>query len=64
MLIFSLPLTAPAEVSFTDSDGKPIWTEKTSGAKFIKTFALPLNGVYYLVVKQGGKAAVRKVVKE
>ncbi|QKJ31853.1 T9SS type A sorting domain-containing protein [Mucilaginibacter mali] len=63
-LIFTLPYNTQADVSFTDSDGKTLWNEKSTGNKFNKSFPLPMNGVYYLVVKQGGKSAVRKVVKE
>lgn len=63
-IVFTLPGTGAADASFTDTDGKAIWTEKSTGGKFFKSFMLPMNGVYYLVVKQGGKAAVRKVVKE
>ncbi|MES2276975.1 MAG: T9SS type A sorting domain-containing protein [Bacteroidota bacterium] len=60
---FTLPAATDADISFTNNDGQPIWSEKSTGVKFNKTFMLPFSGVYYLVVKQGGKAAVRQVVK-
>lgn len=63
-MVFTLPNTTAADVSFTDTDGKTLWTDKSTSGKFMKSFALPMNGIYYLVVKQGGKAAVRRVVKE
>lgn len=63
-MVFTLLNATAADVSFTDTDGKVLWNEKSTGGKFFKSFLLPMNGIYYLVVKQGGKAAVRKVVKE
>jgi hypothetical protein len=64
MLSFSLPSRASAEVKLTDNDGKIIWIDKTSNGSFSKTFALGLNGVYLLEVKQGGKMALKRIVKE
>ncbi|GAB3910189.1 hypothetical protein GCM10028826_18370 [Mucilaginibacter boryungensis] len=63
-MIFNLPTNTPATVSFTDSDGKALWVEKATSEKVIKTFLMPANGVYYLVVKQGVKTGVRRVVRE
>jgi len=63
-LSFSLSASTVADVSLLNSDTKAVWTEKSTGAKFSKSFMLPLNGMYYLIVKQGGKAAVKRVVKE
>jgi hypothetical protein len=31
---------------------------------FNKSFGLGLNGVYFLQVKQGGKVALKRIVKE
>ena len=64
LLIFSLASKTAAEVKFTDSEGKLIWSEKMANGKFSKSFALGLNGVYFLQVKQGSKVALKRVVKE
>lgn len=64
MLMLSLPSAAVATITLTDTDGKPLWRENSTGSKFSKTFALTMNGIYYLVVKQGVKSTVKKVVKE
>ncbi|PTQ95658.1 putative secreted protein (Por secretion system target) [Mucilaginibacter yixingensis] len=63
LLNFSLTEKAPAEVTFTNDEGKPLWTAKANSS-FTKSFMMPTNGYYYLVVKQGGKVAVKRVVKE
>jgi len=63
LLNFSLTDKASAEVTFTNADGKALWTAKASNS-FIKSFVIPTNGYYYLVVKQGSKTAVKRVVKE
>jgi hypothetical protein len=64
MLTFGLPAKTAAEVQLKDSEGNIVWTEKTSGAAFSKSFVIGLNGIYYLQVKQGGKVAVKKIFKE
>jgi hypothetical protein len=64
LLLFNLPSKAVADVFLKDGDGKIIWNEKCTGGSFTKAFALPLNGVYYLHVKQGGGVDVKKIVKE
>jgi hypothetical protein len=64
LLMFSLPSKAPAEVKLKDSKGTVLWSEKASNGKFSTTFALGLNGEYYLQVKQAGKVTVKKIVKE
>jgi len=63
-LMFNLATKTAAEVKFTDSEGKLIWSEKIVNGEFHKSFPLGLNGVYFLQVKQGGKAALKRVVKE
>ncbi|CAM3899739.1 T9SS type A sorting domain-containing protein [Mucilaginibacter galii] len=63
-LAFTLPAKTAADVQLTDSDGKIIWKEKATTAAFNKSFTWGLNGVFYLVVKQGGKTAVKRIVKE
>jgi len=64
LLIFSLPGKGSAEVKLVDSDGKVLWTERSTGETFSKSFALGLNGVYYLQVKQGNGVAVKRIMKE
>jgi hypothetical protein len=64
LLMFNLASKAPAEVKLSDSEGKLVWSDKTVGGNFSKSFALGLNGVYYLQIKQGGSFALRKIMKE
>lgn len=64
ILMFSLSTKAVADVNLKDGDGKLIWNEKSNGTSFIKSFSLPMNGVYYLHIKQGHKVAVKKIIKE
>ena len=64
LLMFNLASKTAAEVKFTDSEGKLIWSEKTVNGGFSKSFPLGLNGVYFLQVKQGNKVALKRVVKE
>jgi hypothetical protein len=64
VLMFSLPSKSVAEVKFTDNEGKLIWSDKAMNGSFNKSFALGLNGVYFLKVKQGGKVALKRIVKE
>lgn len=63
-LSFSLASKAAADVQFKDSEGTVLWKGTTTGADFSKSFVLPKNGVYYLQVKQAGKLALRKIIKE
>lgn len=64
VLMFSLLTKAVADVKLTDTEGKTIWSDKVMNGSFNKSFTLGLNGVYFLQVKQGGKAAVKRIVKE
>lgn len=64
LLMFRLATKAAAEVKFTDSEGKLIWSEKTANGQFSKSFPLGLNGVYFLQVKQSGKVALKRIIKE
>lgn len=63
-LMFSLSSVAAADVKLTDSDGKLVWSSKVANGSFSKSFTLGLNGVYFLEVKQGGKTALKRIVKE
>ncbi|MCD8742464.1 T9SS type A sorting domain-containing protein [Mucilaginibacter roseus] len=64
ILSFTLDSKATAEVTFKNSDNKVLWTDKAPNGKFTKAFALPLNGAYYLTVKQGSKSITKRIVKE
>lgn len=64
LLTFNLATKAPAVVKLSDSEGKALWTEKTTTGAFSKSFALGLNGVYYLQVKQGKNIALKRIMKE
>jgi hypothetical protein len=64
LLTFNLATKAPAVVKLSDSEGKTLWTEKTAAGTFSKSFALGLNGVYYLQVKQGKNIALKRIMKE
>ncbi len=63
-LMFSLSSHGIAEVKFTDNEGKLIWSEKITNGSFNKSFGLGLNGVYFLQVKQAGKIALKRIIKE
>jgi hypothetical protein len=64
VLSFTLPTKTPADVQLTDSDGKTLWKDKAVMANFSKTFTWGINGVYYLLVKQGSNTVVKRIVKE
>jgi hypothetical protein len=64
LVMFSLPGKSIADVKLTDNDGKLIWSAKAMNGSFTKSYGLGLNGVYYLQVKQGGKVALKRIVKE
>jgi hypothetical protein len=64
LLMFNLSAKTPAEVKLCDSEGRVLWTEKSIGGSFSKTFGLGLNGIYYLQVKQGRNVVVKRILKE
>lgn len=64
LLMFGLPAKTSAEVKLTDDEGKVLWTEKTLGGSFKKSFVLGLNGIYYLQINQGHNVCVKKIIKE
>lgn len=64
LLMFTLPAHTAADVKFMDHDGKVIWTEKGMNGSFSKSFILGLNGIYLLQVQQGGKTALKRIIKE
>jgi hypothetical protein len=64
LLMFNLLSKAPAEVKLSDSEGKFLWSEKAINGTFSKSFALGLNGIYYLQIKQGKSIALKRIMKE
>lgn len=64
LISFNLPVKTPADVKLTDSQGKILFTDKAVAGSFGKKVSLPLNGIYYLSVKQGGASVTKKIVKE
>jgi hypothetical protein len=64
LLMFNLASKSVAQVKFTDNEGKLIWSDKTVNGSFNKSFPLGLNGVYFLQVKQAGKVALKRIIKE
>jgi hypothetical protein len=64
ILSFTLPSKAPADVKFTDTEGKVLWADKATAGNFSKKISLPVNGVYYLQIKQGAGIALKRIVKE
>jgi len=64
LLLFTLPSKGAAEVKLINSEGKELWSEKTTGINFTKSFVIGLNGIYYLQVKQGNGIAVKRIMKE
>jgi hypothetical protein len=64
LLMFKLPAKTPAQVKLVDSEGKTLWDDKAIGGSFNKSFAMGLNGVYYLQVKQGRNISLKKIMKE
>jgi hypothetical protein len=64
LLMFKLPAKTSTEVKLCDSEGHVLWTEKSNGGSFSKTFSLGLNGIYFLQVKQGKNVVVKRILKE
>ncbi|MCR8557670.1 T9SS type A sorting domain-containing protein [Mucilaginibacter sp. BJC16-A38] len=64
LLMFNLLSKTPAEVKLSDSEGKFLWSEKAVNGTFSKSFALGLNGIYYLQIKQGKSISLKKIMKE
>nr|WP_294942493.1 T9SS type A sorting domain-containing protein [uncultured Mucilaginibacter sp.] len=63
-LSFNLDAKTTADVKLTDSEGKALFSDKATGGSFSKKISLPRNGIYFLTVKQGANAAVKRIVKE
>lgn len=63
-LSFNLALKNTATLKLTNSDGKVLIADKIIAGNYNKKITLPLNGIYFLIVKQGANAAVKRIVKE
>lgn len=64
LLMFNLPAKAVATVQYTDGNDQVLWSAKTLGGEFSKSFPLGLNGTYFLKVKQGNKEVTKRIVKQ
>lgn len=64
LLNLNFPVAGQKEITFYGSAGSIIWADKTSALTYSRKFALPVNGLFYLQVKQGAKLALKKIVKE
>ncbi|MGZ3823119.1 MAG: T9SS type A sorting domain-containing protein, partial [Mucilaginibacter sp.] len=64
LLMFNLSSKSVAEVKLTDNEGKLIWSDKAMNGSFNKSFVLGLNGIYFLQVKQAGKIALKRIMKD
>ncbi|HEY0895422.1 MAG TPA: T9SS type A sorting domain-containing protein [Sphingobacteriaceae bacterium] len=62
MILFTLP-KGSADVKLFDSNKKVIFSEKTAG-DFARKVSMPKNGIYYLVIDQNGRVAVKRIVKQ
>ncbi len=65
-LSFTLAAKDPVDFKLTDSEMKSIVSEKISAGNgmYLKQLNLPMNGIYYLTIKQGNKTFIRKLIKE
>jgi hypothetical protein len=64
VISFNLPAKGTAEVQFKDSEGKVLWSDRSTTGSFRTAFTLGLNGIYYLQVSQAGKTVLKRIVKE
>ncbi|RFZ81226.1 T9SS C-terminal target domain-containing protein [Mucilaginibacter terrenus] len=64
LISFSLAAKSAATVKVNDGDGNTLLSDKAVGGSFMKKVSMPHNGIYFLVVKQGGAVAVKRIVKE
>lgn len=65
-LSFSLAEKGSVTIKIVDSNFKEIFSDKPSSipGTYFKQINLPGNGVYYILISQGGRTFVRKIVKE
>jgi hypothetical protein len=62
-VMFTLPAKASADVKLYDSSKKLIFSERTTGS-FSRNVSMAKNGVYYLVIDQNSRVAVKRIVKQ
>ncbi|WP_026897197.1 T9SS type A sorting domain-containing protein [Daejeonella oryzae] len=65
-LSFNLPFKGTVEVKIMNSDMEPVFTDKAinSNGNYYKQISLPMNGLYYISIHQGGKSYSKKLIKE
>lgn len=63
-IMFTLPAKGTATVKLLDNELKPVFSESLTQSSFSKQVMMARNGVYYLVVSQGNKHAVKRIVKQ
>lgn len=64
LLNITISAAGQKEITFYGHAGSIIWADKTAALTYSRKFALPVNGLFYLQVKQGSKVALKKIVKE
>lgn len=65
-LSFNINSKGGAKVSILDSDLKQIFSDESANlnGSYVKQFALPKNGLYYVTISQNGGWFVKRLVKE
>ncbi|MEO8794558.1 MAG: T9SS type A sorting domain-containing protein [Daejeonella sp.] len=65
-LSFTLAAKEPVDFKLTNTEMKSVVSEKISAINglYTKQLNLPMNGIYYLTIKQGNKSFIRKLIKE
>jgi hypothetical protein len=63
---FSLPAKEPVDFKVLDSELKTVFADKVTNfnGNYLKQISLPMNGIYYLSIKQGPKSYSKKLTKE
>lgn len=62
-LVIMFSLKGGAGVKLFDSSKNLVFSDKAAG-EFSRKVSLPKNGVYYLVIDQNGRVAVKQIVKQ
>jgi len=65
-VVFSLKSKGALEVKILDNNFQSVFSDKQPNfnESYYKSFALPKNGIYYLVLNQAGNWWVKKMIKE
>lgn len=63
---FSLPVKESVDIKILDSEMKTVFADKSENfnGNYLKQISLPMNGIYYLSIKQGIKIYNKKLTKE